>query len=97
MDIKNGTFGASALEKGDFQAAASASGVASLSRQDVDLGVSEGLLSGAGLSAINTAGLTQVRIRFGLDDDDDGLADRYGFYSGENATYAPILEVTFLP
>ncbi len=45
-----------------------------------------GNLSQAGQSAINKTGLTQFRLRFQRDDDDDLSTDYVGCYSGDNAT-----------
>jgi len=63
IDIKDGTFGATNLEKTDWGAAATASAVASVasfssgSKQSSDF-------NAAGLAAINAAGRTQLRLRF---------------------------------
>ncbi|MBI4769493.1 MAG: hypothetical protein HY784_03530 [Chloroflexi bacterium] len=43
----------------------------------------KGELNGAGLSLVARRGRTQYRLRYELDDDDDGRADRLYFFSGE--------------
>lgn len=100
VDVKTGTFGTQALQLSDFSnltAPATATQVASLTRQDTIGLASIGSLNGAGLSAINKTGLTQFRIYFSVDDDNDSTGDGYGFYSGDHATASlrPALEVTF--
>jgi hypothetical protein len=95
VDIKTGTFGAQSLQSLDFQLGATAMQVAQMTRQDTNGTESTGNLNAAGLGAINKTGLTQLRLYFGLDDDNDGTADRYGFYSGEDSINKPILEVTY--
>ncbi|MFN7960123.1 MAG: S8 family serine peptidase [Thermoanaerobaculia bacterium] len=100
VDIRTGAFGtSSALEAGDFQAAASATGVATLSNAAANGSASTGSLNAAGLAAINKTGLTQLRIYFSLDDNDDLGNDYIGYFSGENATAAnrPTLTVTYTP
>lgn len=97
-DINNGGFnGNVALETADFQAAATASAVCTLSNAPNNNDWSECTLNAAGLAAINKTGKTQVRIRFTLDDNDDRGNDYIGYYSGNNATAAnhPQLIVTY--
>ena len=99
-DIHSSGFGGStALAAGDFQAAATATGVATMTNPTVNGALSEGALNAAGLAAINKTGTTQFRVYFTLDDNDDTSNDYLGFYSGENgtATNRPVLEVTYLP
>jgi hypothetical protein len=100
VDIQTGGFGGStALAAGDFQAAATATAVASMSSPPANLTLSEGSLNAAGLNAINLNGSTQLRIYFELDDNDDNGNDHIGFYSGDNsnASRHPRLVVTYLP
>ncbi len=99
-DIVTGAFGGSTtLAAGDFQAAATANGVATMTNPTVNGALSEGALNAAGLAAINKTGTTQFRVYFTLDDNDDTGNDYLGFYSGDNgtATNRPVLEVTYLP
>ncbi|RJP20993.1 MAG: multicopper oxidase family protein [Candidatus Abyssobacteria bacterium SURF_5] len=100
VDIVTGSFGGNpALAPSDFQAAATAAQVAVMSNPAVNGAASEGLLNAAGLAAINKIGLTQLKVYFAVDDNDDGTTDAIGFFSGENAVPAnrPVLEVTYLP
>jgi len=97
-DVSNGGFsGSTALQTGDFQAAATAVQAASLTNAAANGTWSEGVLNAAGLAAISKTGTTQVRVYFNLDDDDDTGNDYLGYYSGENATAAnrPQLVVTY--
>jgi hypothetical protein len=89
VDIRTGVFGSSAaLEPGDFQAALTAAGVAVLSAPATDGAWAEGTLSAAGLAALNRSGLTQFRLAFARDDDDDATADFIGFRSADDADVA---------
>ncbi len=97
-DVSNGGFsGSTALQTGDFQAAATALQAASLSNATANGIWSEGSLNAAGLAAITKTGTTQIRVYFNLDDNDDTGNDFLGYYSGENATAAnrPQLVVTY--
>ncbi|MFO1434004.1 MAG: DNRLRE domain-containing protein [Candidatus Competibacteraceae bacterium] len=97
-DIKTGGFnGNNALETADFQAAASATGVATLSTAASNGAWSEGSLNAQGLAALNRTGRTQFRLYFSLDDDNDKVADYLGYYAGEYSTAAsrPQLVVTY--
>ncbi len=97
-DVQSGGLsGSTALQTGDFQAAATAVQAASLSNAASNGTWSEGNLNAAGLAAIDKAGTTQLRIYFNLDDNDDGGNDYIGYYSGDNATAAnrPQLVVTY--
>ncbi|NJL27959.1 MAG: DNRLRE domain-containing protein [Thermoanaerobaculia bacterium] len=98
VDIQsNGFSGNVALENSDFEAAAAAVGAASMSDAPANLDWSEGTLNAAGLVAIDTAGSTQMRVYFSLDDNDDGGNDYMGFYSGSTGTAdrRPQLVITY--
>ena len=97
VDVKNGSFGAAALENADFQAAATAVQASSLSNPAANGSWSTGNLNAAGIAAVNKTGKTQLRVYFSLDDNDDTGNDYLGFYSGENSTAAnrPQLVVTY--
>jgi hypothetical protein len=88
-----------ALSTFDFQAAATATAVCTLSNAAANGDWSECTFNAAGIAAINKAGKTQVRVAFTLDDNDDNGDDYIGYYSGNNATAAnhPQLVVTYLP
>lgn len=97
-DIHNSGFGGStAFAFGDWQAAATANSVVTLSSPASNGSASSGTLNGAGLAAISKTGTTQLRVYCTLGDNDDLGYDYIGFYSGENATAAnrPQLIVTY--
>ena len=98
VDVQSGGLsGSTALQTGDFQAAATAVQAASLTNAASNGAWSEGSLSAAGLAAINKTGTTQARVYFALDDNDDGGIDFIGYYSGDNSNSAnrPQLVVTY--
>jgi hypothetical protein len=98
VDVQTGGFsGSTALETGDFQAAATVAQAASLSNATANGTWSEGSLNAAGLLAIDKTGTTQLRVYFNLDDNDDNGNDYLGYYSGESSTSAnrPQLVVTY--
>ena len=95
IDIKNGFYGSdSVLRAADFQAASSATNVATLPYPTSGTPVSCSLNS-AGLAQINKTGLTQMKIRFTLDDDNDSTADYLSIYDGKTQATAPKLVVTW--
>ena len=98
-DVQSGSgfSGSTALQTGDFQAAATAIQAASLTNAANNLDWSTGSLNAAGLAAINKTGTTQLRVYFNLDDNNDGGNDYIGYYSGDNTTSAnrPQLVVTW--
>lgn len=99
-DIRTGFFGTAAtLAAADFQAAATATAVATLSNPTANGASSTGPLDAAGLAAINKIGTTQLKVYLSLDDNDDGGSDYVGFWGGEAATAAnrPRLTVTYQP
>ena len=96
VDIKNGSFGTAALQAGDFQAAASQS---MGPFKPVPAGGWYSLdLSGAG-GSINTlgTGLTQMRLRFKLDDNNNAVANYLRLFSGNapDAANRPQLIITY--
>ena len=97
--ITGGFSGSTALENGDFEAAATAVQSASLSNAPNNGDWSEGSLDAAGLAAIHAAGTTQLRVYFDLDDNDDGGNDYIGYYSGDNSNSSrhPQLVVVYQP
>lgn len=100
VDIRNGFFGTAAtLANADFEAAATATAVASLSNPTANGSASTGALNAAGLLAINKTGKTQLKLYFTVDDNDNNAYDYIGFYGGEAATAAnrPTLTVTYQP
>lgn len=97
-DISNGGFGGStAFAFSDFEAAATATSVVTLSSPAANGSASSGSLNAAGLAAISKTGTTQLRPYCTLGDNDDLGFDYIGFYPGETATQAnrPQLIVTY--
>ena len=93
VDIKNGYYGTSdALAAHDFEAASSATDVATLPYPAANGNWVEGDLNSSGLSNINKTGCTQFKIRFTTDDDNDGTADYLSLYDSGDP---PTLEVTW--
>ncbi len=100
VDVRTGFFGTAAtLAVSDFEAAATATAVATLSNPASNGAASSGAFNAAGLAAISKTGPTQIKIYFTLDDNDDGGSDYVGFWGGEAATAAnrPKLTVTYQP
>ncbi len=99
VDIKGGTgfSGSTTLQTGDFQAAADATQVATMSAANANGDVSSSSLSTTGRGLINKTGKTQLRVYFSLDDNDDVSADYIGWYGGNDATVGnrPVLEITY--
>jgi len=98
-DVMTGGFsGSTALQRSDFEAAATAPQAAYMSSPQVNYEWSEGTLDAAGLAAIALGGTTQFRIECQLDDDDDTAGDNLGFYSGNAPDPAswPQLVVTYM-
>jgi ELWxxDGT repeat protein len=86
VDIRKGAFGNdNALQTGDFQAAASKSNAGTIQNLPAGDWYSTKLLATA-YRFINPAGVTQLRLRFTTDDNDDNGADFLKFYSGDAAS-----------
>ncbi|MDX1999085.1 MAG: pre-peptidase C-terminal domain-containing protein [Thermoanaerobaculia bacterium] len=99
-DISTGGFGGNAaFAVTDFEAAATAANVATLSAPASNGSASTGTLSATGRGAISKTAKTQFRLYCTLDDNDDLGFDYVAFYPGENATNAnkPQLTVTYTP
>ena len=98
IDVRTGAFGTSAmLVSSDFEAAATVVGAGTLTDAPTTGSVSTGTLNAAGLAAISTTGITQLRFAFAIDDDDDGSSDAMRYGSGDHAdpTFRPQLVVTY--
>jgi len=93
----SGFGGATAMATGDFQAAATANNVATMSYPAANNDWSTGTLNSSGVAMINKSGKTQLKFYYTTDDDNDATADYLGFYSAEHATTTnrPVLEVTY--
>jgi hypothetical protein len=93
VDIKNGYYGTSdALAASDFEAASSATNVTTIPYPTSNGQWVSGDLNSSGRSNINKTGVTQFKIRFTLDDNDDGSADYLNIYDNGDP---PQLEVTW--
>jgi hypothetical protein len=97
VDLRRGAFSGSApLQAGDFQAAATATGVLLFTNTPVNNWYARSLAP-TGFAYLNKAGVTQFRLRFQLDDNDDLSADILTFFSGNYATASarPLLQVEY--
>lgn len=97
VDIKKGIFGASALQSTDFQAVASKT-YGPFSPSLVSSWYSINLTSGkAYINKLSTSGgLTHIRLRFKLDDDNNSVANYLSLYSGNaGAANSPQLVITY--
>lgn len=99
VDIKAGTgfSGSTTLQTGDFQAAADATQVATMTATAANGDWSSGVLNATGRGLVNKTGRTQFRVYFTTDDNDDTAADYLGWYGGNDATTGnrPVLEITY--
>lgn len=89
VDIRNGTFGGRSLERGDYGAPATASGVAALEVPASDNAYTEVELPTGALAGINKTGRTQFRLRASTTA--DFASDVMKVYGGESEEYAPRL------
>ncbi len=96
VDVRKGAFSNNAaLQLADFQAAANKLGVGVISKTPV-VGWYQKVWTSGIFLYINKAGLTQFRLRFAKDDNDDLEADYLKFYSGNAGdAYRPQLVVEF--
>jgi uncharacterized repeat protein (TIGR02543 family) len=97
VDLRNPFFGASAgLQLDDFAALASLNNAGAVGKTPVS-GFYISKLAAPGLTQVNKAGFTQLRLRFLLDDDNDLTEDLLAFYSGNSVTAAnrPVLEIVY--
>lgn len=97
VDIRKPYFGSAVgLVVGDFQAAASASNVATFGTTPSG-GCYTATLNSTGRQNVNRTGTTQFRLRFATDDNDDLGYDYIKFYSGNYATGSlrPVLIIQY--
>jgi CubicO group peptidase (beta-lactamase class C family) len=86
VDIKNGTFGTTAIELSDWNAAATASAVATIPYFYTG-SMNSANFNASGLAAINRTGKTQLRLRFSRLQAGYGYPGSYRFINeGENTT-----------
>lgn len=95
-DMREGNFGAAALELTDFNATASAPAVGAFNSTPSS-GFYTLILNATGRNTINLLGRTQFRLRFGVDDNNDNAADYMKFLSGDFTTGSqPELTITYI-
>jgi hypothetical protein len=95
-DMAKGFFGKSTLENTDFQAQGiPVPNIGSFVTIGEEPGWYQLALSPANAKYVNLAGVTQFRLRFARDDDNDRKADFISFYGGEDATNPPQLIVEY--
>jgi hypothetical protein len=97
VDIRYGPFSRSnALQVTDFQAAASRNGVGIVLNAPANNWYSSNLKAAA-FPYVNLIGITQFRLRFQLDDNDDLGADTLQFFSGDygDLAFRPRLEIRY--
>ncbi|HVR95016.1 MAG TPA: M14 family zinc carboxypeptidase [Thermoanaerobaculia bacterium] len=98
VDMSSAFGGSAAFAAGDFEAAATAAGVASMSSPAANGAFSTGSLNASGRAAVNKTGTTQFRVFMTTEDNDDLGSDYIGFYSGEAAAgNQPELVITYTP
>jgi hypothetical protein len=86
VDVRMGKFSDNvALQPSDFEAAACKNAVGSIPKTPVSGWYTKTWTSGI-FTCINKTGLTQLRLRFNKDDNDDTSADYLKFYSGDAGT-----------
>jgi hypothetical protein len=96
VDIRKGAFSNNnALQTADFQATANKSGIATI-RKTLAAGWYSGSLLKTAFPFVNLEGVTQFRLRFSKDDNDDHGADTLKLFSGNALTASrPMLVVTY--
>ena len=94
VDIRQGDFGTAAWQTTDFQAAATALKVGAFKKTPVS-GWDSVTLNATGLARINRTGVTQFRLYFTKDDNNDKGADFMRFFSGNSPVSRPTLTITY--
>jgi hypothetical protein len=96
VDMSKPYFGTAPLAATDFQAAAGLSNVAILSSPS-PTNWSSGLLNALGKAFINLTGVTQFRLRFSIDDNDNNAPDYVSFFSGNYSVVSarPVLIIEY--
>jgi hypothetical protein len=93
-DVRKGVFGATTLAAADFQTPATVAN-AGIFGSKASAGWYKATINAAGRKNINPGGLTQIRLRFNLDDDNDHTADYLKLVSGNAATGQPTLVIIY--
>ena len=97
VDVRKGAFGGSnALQLTDFQAAASKNAAGTI-KNTPSSGWYPVTFNSSAFTYINLTGMTQFRLRFQLDDNDDLGADYLKFYSGNYSSVSlhPLLVIEY--
>jgi uncharacterized repeat protein (TIGR02543 family) len=95
VDIRRGTFGTSALQLTDFQAKPNKAAVGYF-KKTPSLNWYTAILKSTSYAFINRTGLTQFRLRFAMDDNNNRIADYMRFFSGNTgATSRPVLIIQY--
>jgi hypothetical protein len=95
VDIRKPSFGTAPLTSTDFQAVAGRSAVAAFGRLPVS-GWYKAIINATGRAYINKSGVTQFRLRFKLDDNNNFVRDYVTIYSGDALTnLRPTLELNY--
>jgi hypothetical protein len=98
VDIRKGIFGTTALQPTDFQAAASKTYGPFIPTQVSNV-YSINLTSGSAYinKLSSNGGLTQIRLRFKLDDNNNAVANYLSLFSGNaQAASCPQLVITYI-
>jgi hypothetical protein len=96
-EMKKGIFGKGPLENTDFQAVAYPKrSLGDFTPVDGEPGWYQLILRPTDLKYINLGGVTQFRVRFTKDDDNDKIAGFISFYSGDDPTNPPQLIVEYV-
>jgi CSLREA domain-containing protein len=96
VDIRQGAFSsAEVLQATDFQAPASKPAVGVFLNDPTAAGWYVTRLKPVAYPFINRMGVTQLRLRFQTDDDNDAVADVIRFYSGNAAADQPALVIEY--
>jgi hypothetical protein len=96
VDIRYGPFsGSNTLQSGDFEAASNQNAGTIFNMPSGDW--YSGTLEPRAFPHINLIGVTQLRLAFQLDDNDNLIADTVQFYSGDHAdlAYRPQLQIQY--
>jgi hypothetical protein len=94
VDLRKGTFVKDVLEAADFQGQATLNKVGVFGETPVN-GWYSVTLNDAGKNSLNLGGVTQFRLSFSKDDDNNLKADFMKFLSGNAATGKPQLIITY--
>ena len=96
VDIKNGSFSKTVLQVTDFSAKPTGKAALVIPNSPVS-GWYTGTLGAGAAGLINKAGITQFRLRFSKDDNNNRVANFVKFYSGNYAdpSYRPTLIITY--